>query len=64
MYCVVPIRPAAASLLAAYIHLSINEKRSYVMTSFATVYRRIYCHKFMMLSRRRVAFASALEYPL
>ena len=33
MYFVAPIRPAAASLPAAYIHLSTNEKRPYVMTS-------------------------------
>ena len=37
MYFVVPIRPAAASCIkrlpAAYIHLSTNGKRRYVMTS-------------------------------
>ena len=37
IYFVVPIRPAAAScikpLAAAFIHLSANEKRRYVMTS-------------------------------
>ena len=34
MYFVVPIhvRPAAASLPAAYIHLSTNEKRRYILT--------------------------------
>ena len=33
IYFVAPIRPAAAILPAAYIHLSTNEKRRYVMTS-------------------------------
>ena len=33
IYFVAPKRPAAASLPAAYIHLSTNEKRRYVMTS-------------------------------
>ena len=33
MYCVAPIHPAAASLPVAYIHLSTNKKRRYVMTS-------------------------------
>ena len=68
LYFVAPIRSAAASCInrlpAAYIHLSTNGKRRYVMTSGFRQYIAGYtCANLRRFPiRRRVAFASALEY--
>ena len=63
MYFVAHIRPAAASLLAAYIHLSTNEKQRYVMTSGLPQYTAGYtvANLWRYPIRRCVAFAIALE---
>ena len=67
MYFVAPIRPATSAaenrLPAAYIHLSTNEKRSYVMTSGFRQYIAGYtvANLCRYPIRHRVAIASALE---
>ena len=67
MYFVAPIRPATSAALnllpAAYIHLSTNEKRRYVMTSGFRQYIAGYTVENLgrYPIRLRVAFASALE---
>ena len=58
MYFVPPIRPVAAScikLLANCIYSLVNQWKATLRNDvgFPTVYRRIYCRKFMTLSNQR-----------
>ena len=64
MYFVAPYCLAAASLPAAYIHLSTNEKRGYVMTSGFRQYIAGYtvANLWRYPIRHHFAFASALEF--
>ena len=57
MYFVAPIRPAAASCikpLASCIYSLVNQWKATLRNDvgFPTVYRRIYCRKFMTLSNQ------------
>ena len=70
MYFIAHLHPVAASCInrlpAAYIHLSSNEKRRFVMTSDFRQYIAGYtiANLWRYPIRRRVAFANALEYLL